>query len=169
MEPRRKTSEVREFIIKNLRDHPRDISRLTAEHFGISRTAVIKHLHKLLEEGLLEAEGSTKDRSYRLKNLVCKMLPFFPVDANLQEDIVWRERIVPQLGDLTENVRAICHFGFTEMFNNVIDHSGSKTVQVGVRRDAAFIGLRVWDRGIGIFNKLQADFHLNDQIGRAHV
>ena len=37
---------------------------------------------------------------------------------------------------LPGNAIGIWHYGFTEMFNNVIDHSASKTVEVAIQKTA---------------------------------
>jgi DNA-binding transcriptional ArsR family regulator len=68
MASRDKSFKIRGFILKNAGDHPRAVGILTAEHFGISRQAVSRHLKILIAEGLLIAVGNTRSREYRLRN-----------------------------------------------------------------------------------------------------
>lgn len=161
MAERAKPTEIQEFIIDAVSKHPRDIGRFTADNFHISRPAVTKYLQSLVQKGILEATGKTKARTYQLKTLVQEMFRL-PVTQNLKEDIVWREKVGPLLQNVQENVRTICNYGFTEMLNNVTDHSGSKYVEILVRLTAAEIALQVKDFGVGIFNKLMKDFNLHD-------
>ncbi|MGQ0809608.1 MAG: STAS-like domain-containing protein [Nitrospiraceae bacterium] len=154
-------SRVREFIVFNVANHPSNIARETAVHFGISRVAVGRYLRELVSEGILVATGTTKDRRYELRTIV-DYLERIDVTPDLKEDEVWREKVYPFVKDLKENIQGICNWGFTEMLNNAIDHSESPTAMIACARTAATIELTIWDEGIGIFNKIQKRFGLTD-------
>jgi anti-sigma regulatory factor (Ser/Thr protein kinase) len=154
-------SKIREFIVFNVPTHPSDIARETAKKFGISRVAVGRYMRELVDEGILLATGATKDRSYELRT-IADYAERIDVNSDLKEDEVWREKISPFVKDVAENVQTICNFGFTEMLNNVIDHSESPTVLISCVRTAATIELTVWDNGVGIFSKIQKIFGLTD-------
>ena len=158
---RLKTKEIQEFIIDNIEKHPRDIGKIAADHFKVTRPAIINHLQKLVKAGILEANGNTKARIYSLKPLFEKVFRM-PVTKSLDESDVWLETVNPTLGDIPENVRAICDYGFTEMLNNVKDHSGSDKVDITIKIDAATIMIVVRDYGIGIFNKIMQHFGYKD-------
>ncbi len=81
---------------------------------------------------------------------------------NRDEDRVWRSLVEPALVGLPENVLKICHYSFTEMFNNAIEHSEGEYAIVKIERTARFVTLIVYDDGIGIFEKIQAAFSLED-------
>jgi anti-sigma regulatory factor (Ser/Thr protein kinase) len=63
----------------------------------------------------------------------------------------------PQLLDLPQNVLSICQYGFTEMLNNVVDHSGTPEATVTVKRTLRSIDLQVQDAGVGIFHKIKVE------------
>ena len=152
---------MRQFILENVSEHPSDIGRFTAQTFSVSRQSIGKHLSAMVKSGLLAGTGRTKAREYRLKVLAFNKSTM-EVLPHLEEDIVWRETILPWVDNVKTNVLDICQFGFTEMFNNVLEHSDSQIVTISVERDALNIRMRVIDEGIGIFNKIQAGFKLND-------
>lgn len=154
-------SRVREFIVFNVQKHPIDIAREAASKLGISRVAVGRYLRELVSEGILIATGATKDRRYELK-IIADYWERINVTPDLKEDEVWREKVSPFVKDLKDNVQSICNWGFTEMLNNVIDHSESSTAMISCVRTAATVELTVWDQGVGIFNKLQERFGLTD-------
>lgn len=156
-----KANEVKEFIIYSLNDHPIDIGRTTAEKFGLSRVAVANHLKSLIMSGLVEATGQTKARHYKLKILADEKKNLI-IDKSLKEDEVWRDSVKPCLEGVKENIIHICAHGFTEMLNNVIDHSESTTASLIVYRDAARIVMHVRDYGVGIFNKIQKALKLKE-------
>lgn len=149
------------FILGQVGDHPADIARVTAAHFGISRQAANKHLSRLVAEGKLAAEGSTRSRSYKVRPRVDEIE--MAVTKDLREDRVWRERVGPLLKDLPKNVVDICHYGVTEMLNNVIDHSESDRVNIAVERSPSAVVLSILDHGVGIFRKLVDHFHFEDE------
>jgi anti-sigma regulatory factor (Ser/Thr protein kinase) len=153
--------DIDKFIIKNVSSHPGDIAAHTAKRFGISRQAVVNHLVKLINDGIVVASGKTKARRYSLRKFVNKMY-HLDVSPNLDEAVEWREKIFPFMQDIPQNVVSICQYGFTEILRNVTDHSRSGKAAFGISRDAICIELFVLDLGIGIFNKIQADFGLED-------
>ena len=134
---------------------------MAARHFHLSRSAITKHLHVLVAQGVLKATGKTKARSYRLRSIAQKAFTL-QINSEVYEDVIWRENIKPLLLDMKENVLNICAHGFNEMLNNAIDHSEAATASIRVRRDAAQIRMVVHDHGVGIFNKIQREFNLND-------
>ncbi len=140
-------------------DSQRVGSRL-AQAAGVSRQVANGYLQGLVREGLIEAEGTTRAKIYRLKTLefVDRGYP----REGLQEDVVWRELVMPRVAKLPENVRNIWHFGATEMINNAIDHSGATEVRVTVRANALETEVLVADEGEGIFVKIQKALGLHD-------
>lgn len=156
-----RATAIRDFVIHNVEQHPRDIAKLVEEQFKITRQAAVDHLRKLVNEGVLTAKGQTKARIYGLRNFVDEMF-HVEISRDAAEDIEWREKLAPTVEGLPSNVLDICRHGFTEMFNNVIDHSGSDTAHITVERNALTTTIVVMDSGVGIFNKIQADFKLQD-------
>ena len=153
---------VRTFIISRVEAHPKDIAKLAAERFGISRQAVNKHLQRLVAEKALVAAGTTRSREYRLAPLV-EHTKAYELNEALAEDIIWRSDIEPSLGQLPENAMGIWQYGFTEMMNNAIDHSVGTEVTVSIRKTAAMTELFVIDNGIGIFKKIKTELGLLDE------
>lgn len=159
MMERKKSKTIRQFILEQVGKHPRDIVRLTEEKFSISRQAVNCHIHTMANEGLIIATGSTRRRIYKIKPIIEK---FIPIAKNLEEDVLWRREIRPLLNELPRTVLDICNYGFTEIMNNVIDHSAGEVVVIRVILTAAHIELHIFDDGVGIFKKIQTELGLED-------
>ena len=145
---------VAEFMLRAVEGHPGDLVRVTTEKFGISRQAVHRALKGLIRDELIQAKGQTRSRRYAL-GPVRRRTVVLKVTSGLDEDRVWTEQARPQLQDLPQSVLNICQYGFTEMLNNVADHSGSPEATVAVRRTPRSIDLQVQDSGVGIFRKIK--------------
>jgi anti-sigma regulatory factor (Ser/Thr protein kinase) len=159
--PRDKTLRIQEFIIENIEEHPRDITSFAAENFGVSRNAILRHINKLVNERVISAHGSTRDRQYEL-NPIAKETFSIQISPDVEEDQIWRHVIRPTLKKLPDNVLHICEYGLSEMINNVIDHSEGNKMTININQYAHKLSFVVMDDGVGIFNKIQRDFELND-------
>jgi hypothetical protein len=153
---------VRRFIVEHVEKHPGDIARVTAEHFKITRQAVNKHLQRLTSERSLVESGQTRNRTYKLASL-STWRHSYDIIPGLAEDVVWTNDVSPALGQLPDNVKNIWHHGFTEMFNNAIDHSSGKSISVEIDKTAASAQMLIRDDGVGIFRKIQSALGLLDE------
>jgi len=154
--------KVRRYIVENVEKHPDSIARVAADHFDITRQAVNKHLQRLVEEGCLAESGITRNRVYKLVPLA-KWMKTYKIVPALAEDVVWTNDVSVALGHLPDNVKNIWHHGFTEMFNNAIDHSEGTTIAVQIIKTAASAEMVIADNGVGIFKKIQQRFGLLDE------
>lgn len=139
------------------------VAMRVADQAGVSRQTASKWLSVAQDQGLISASGTGRGRSYHLTNLVDVSQTYSSADLPItSEDQVWREVIAPKVADLPENVITIWQYGFTEMLNNAIEHSGATQITVGVQRTALHTTMYVSDDGEGVFLKLQRVFRLYD-------
>ncbi|MGD2155193.1 MAG: DUF4325 domain-containing protein [Gemmatimonadales bacterium] len=156
------TEEIRDFLIRQIPKHPEDVARIAAEKFRISRQAVNRHLRRLADEGVIIASGRTRRRRYSLATT--STAKTFSLQDDLEEHRVWRNFVRPALGEVGAAAEDICHYGFTEMLNNAIEHSGGTSVRVNLGLSAAAVDLQVTDDGIGIFRKIRQELDLEDEL-----
>jgi len=153
---------VRKFILQKVEKHPKDIATVTAEKFEISRQAVNKHLSRLVEEDCLSVQGKTRSKTYKLRPQL-EWTGSFLIADGLEEDIIWRSEVEPRLGKMPDNVSDIWNYGFTEMFNNAIDHSNGTTILVHLSMSAINTQIALYDDGVGIFKNIQTQLDLLDE------
>jgi anti-sigma regulatory factor (Ser/Thr protein kinase) len=158
---RQQDPAIREFILQNVEAHPDTIATLAARKFSRSRAGIGVYLARLIADGLVESEGSTRARRYHLKPLIQKSFVLERMPP-WTEDTVWRDHIFPLMSGVNQNVVDVCQYGFTEMLNNVLDHSQSPDVLIGYAQTYTTIKMVIEDHGIGIFNKIKNDFRLAD-------
>lgn len=119
-------------ISKEVSDHPRDLSKVIAERYGVTRATSAKFIRRLEFEGWLSRSGPSTHPTFtpgfkRARTFSCAL-------EGLEEDRLWETDVAPYL-TLSPNVRSIVHHGFTEMVNNAIDHSAGKEVLVHAIQD----------------------------------
>src|SRR5580692_4987905 len=155
-----RSTEIRQFILREVAEGTEDIPAITAEKFDLKLPAVNFHLRQLRAENVLEASGNTSGRTYSLKTLN-EWRKTYQSGPPVAEDVAWNETR-PNLGTLPENVLSIWNGGFTEMFNNAIEHSERTRIIVHDRTTAINSEVMILDDGIGIFRKIQRALNLAD-------
>jgi anti-sigma regulatory factor (Ser/Thr protein kinase) len=153
---------IRRQILRDVRHHPTDISKHIAKIFSISVQAVNSHIRRLESEGWLISTGIGKGKRYFLGDLR-EYKSLFPLTEDFAEDTVWRNQYSFIFDGLPENIVDICHYGFTEMVNNVIDHSEGKYIYISAIRDREKVMIFVFDDGEGIFRKIKRLCGLDDE------
>ena len=159
---RARGEDVRKYILEHLGEHPNDIAKVAAAHLGITRQAINKHIQRLSSEHAIVEAGQTRNKAYKLATLA-EWERAYTITPNLAEDVVWRSDVSKIIGDMAANVTGIWHYGFTEMFNNALDHSAGTTINLAIRRNAVDTEMVVQDNGVGIFKKIQTELGLLDE------
>lgn len=162
MNNKERGEKIRRQIIRDVRHHPTDIAKHISKIFSITPQAVNSHIQRLEKEGWLKSTGSGKGKRYFLGDLR-EYKSLFPLTEEFTEDTVWRNQYAFVFDGLPENVVDICHYGFTEMVNNVIDHSGGQHIYISTIRDKEKILIFVIDDGEGIFRKIKRLCGLSDE------
>ncbi len=159
---RARGEDIRRFILEQVEKSTADLSKTTADKFKITRQAVNKHLQRLVTEGALSRSGKTRASQYRLAPL-SEWRKDYEIKPGLAEDVVWTRDTKGVLGTLPDNVINIWHYGFTEIFNNAIDHSAGSSISVQIKKTAMTAEMLISDNGLGIFKKIQAAMDLLDE------
>ncbi|HKW14469.1 MAG TPA: hypothetical protein VJS69_08290 [Candidatus Krumholzibacteria bacterium] len=158
---RPQTESIREFILDRVADGPKSVARQVAQAYGISRQAANRHLDALVEAGVLEEEGATRSREYRLRrmSLLNRELRVTPV---LNADRLWDDHIAPVLAADRAVVRDLCRGAFGELIRNVIAHAQAQWITVAFAATARHLDITVSDDGRGIFDRLAQRVGLGD-------
>lgn len=116
------------FLRTELAAHPRDLAQHAARELSLPLSEVESAISRLITSAVIAERRGAGDRELMWK-------PVFQGDVapTLQEDEVWRKHVSPLLEGARPNVQSLLQYCFTEMFNNVLDHSGAKRVVVVLR------------------------------------
>ncbi|MGH2436934.1 MAG: STAS-like domain-containing protein [bacterium] len=135
----------------------------------VSRQYVSRILSEMVKDGTLIKGGSTRGAFYahakhamEIPLRVRKRIR----NISLREDEVWDtlKSEAPFLRRLRSNVNQIFSYGFLEMLNNAIDHSGSGVVEVEVAKIGDAVSFIVEDFGVGVFRKVMKQRGLDSEL-----
>ncbi len=140
---------------------------------GVSRQYVNRIISELISEKHVIKIGGTRDAFYVSTGYATEHPEVIPLllrrvykNESLEEHKVLLdiEEKLPRIAQLPENIRSIFTFAFSEMFNNAIEHSQSKTVAVEVAIHGADLSFIVSDSGVGAFRNIMKKKNLRSEI-----
>jgi len=143
------------------------------DSLGVSRQYVNLVVSELIANKEVIKIGSTRNAFYISKKYLSNHQDILPTvlkktykNQKLEEHKVLMEieEKFPRIGELSENIKSIFTFAFSEMFNNAIEHSESKTihVEVAIRNDK--LSFIVDDSGVGVFRNIMKKKKLHSEI-----
>jgi biotin operon repressor/anti-sigma regulatory factor (Ser/Thr protein kinase) len=137
------------------------------DHLGISRQALSIHMQGLIQAGKVVRSGAARGARYMLQT---RSPPAAVVSRTLRTRDLDEARVWEELAAglnlhraLRPNVQAIAHYAFTEMLNNVIEHSEADRCVVRFRLDPGTVAFEVHDPGIGVFHSIASKLHLDSE------
>lgn len=153
---RAKRYTIKHYMLEKISKNESDIFQKTINVFQITKNTYYRYLRELREEGIIyKTNGSGK---YKLKTSVFSKKYRLDEEGFKFDDTIYNEDIIPLIKDLPQNVLSMWDYCFTEMMNNVIDHSQADHVIVTVIQDYINTTIMLNDNGIGIFKKIQSYF-----------
>lgn len=156
----KRSQEIRQYLVDGVKLNKPNLAHLAMEKFGLTRQAIHAHFAALVKDGFLAASGSTKARVYQL-GLRRFHDGLFDLKG-LEESEVYSHNFGEIFNGLPKEVANICHYGFTEILNNAIDHSEGAQVYIRVERTPEFVSIAIIDDGEGIFNHIARLLNLHD-------
>lgn len=156
-----RSDKIRAFILNNVDSHPNNIVALTSAKFNVTRTTVHRHINTLVEKGQLIKSGITANINY-YKSDNLNQSHIYKITSKLFESEVYHNDFEHLFSNFKENVQDISYYGFTEVFNNAIDHSKGKKIVASTHLCKDKLTINIQDDGVGIFAKIAQYFRLDD-------
>ncbi len=141
--------------------------------FGISRQYVSKLLLNLVKNNLLIKVGSTRSTFYITEEFLQKNPQLMPNsysqtlnNKNLEEHKVFSDisKSFLPISSISENIKNIFEYAFSEMLNNAIEHSTAKKIKIFINLNNNILTFIVDDFGIGVFRNIMKKKNLNSEI-----
>lgn len=141
--------------------------------FNVSRQHVSNLISELVDEKKLIKLGSTRSAVYVTPEYLDANADELPTryyrqfeNNHLEEHKVMQdiERNFTPYDDLSENVKSIFSFAFSEMLNNAIEHSGSNKIHITIDVHNNELSFVVDDFGIGAFRNIMKKRGLENEL-----
>jgi anti-sigma regulatory factor (Ser/Thr protein kinase) len=163
----------RDKIAELIRTKGKITAREITSTIGVSRQYVNMVMSDLIARGEVVKVGGTRNAFYISQEYISKNPDVVPTvfkktykNQSLEEHKVLleiEERFF-KLAQLPENVKSIFTFAFSEMFNNAIEHSQSKLIEVEVAVQKNELSFTVNDSGVGVFRNIMKKKNLESEI-----
>ena len=154
------SNQIKKFILDNLSRHRRDIIYAAIQRFGVSRQAVLKHMHTLINDKKVVAHGKTRDRFYELRPQV-NYNKTIPINNKFSTQLVLSKNILPHIASLSKNLAEIIQFSITALLNNISDHSKATKLYFKLYLTYDDFHMVINDNGNGIFGHISSILNLN--------
>ena len=156
-----RSNKIRAFILDNVGLHPNDIVAITSAKFNVTRTTVHRHINTLVEKNQLIKSGITANIIYyRSDNL--NQSHRYKMTPDLSESEAFHHDFEHLFSNFKENIQDISYYGFTEIFNNAIDHSKGRKIVATTQLYKEKLTINIEDDGMGIFVKIAQYLRLDD-------
>ncbi len=152
-----KRESIKRYMLEKISSGETDFVRKTAETFFISDKTVYKYLEDLTRSRIL----TKNKRKYSLTEETASFSLSSDSFKKTGEDIIYAEHIYPLIKDLPDNVIHMWNYAFTEMMNNVIDHSDASNAVFLISRNYLCTRITIKDNGIGIFKKIKEHYQFD--------
>ena len=155
---------TKEKILKIADQKGKVFTRDLVKQFKVSRQYVNSLISELVADQKLIKLGSTRKAFYVSLQYAKKHKEVLPTrykkafsNSSLEEHKVLDqiEQSFPLIKDLSENIRSIFTYAFSEMLNNAIEHSNSVRIGIAVEIAGGVLSFVVKDSGIGVFKNVK--------------
>ena len=153
--------KIKKFILDNITLHQKDIIYTAIQRFGVSRQAILKHMHALIAEKQVLAYGKTRDRIYELRPHLNFNKTVIINEEFCPKEVIGKY-ITPHLDMVENNIKEIIQFSMTALINNILEHSKAKQLYFKLYKTYNEFHIIIRDNGIGIFKKIQTTLYLED-------
>lgn len=151
---RTKRESIKKYILDKIAESTPDIVSKTASAFDVTPNTVYRYLRELTADHIIDRSG----RKYTLaKNEYYYSLALSDIAPD-SEDKIYEQCLEPHINTLSENIVSMWTYCFTEMMNNVIDHSQGTEVSIYINQDYMNTSVIIDDNGVGIFKKIQTHY-----------
>lgn len=145
------------YLLEKIADQTPSLSQRASEALGISQNTVHTYINELLDRQIIR---KGKRGQY---DLVTQQFTYtlYRSKGEMESDIqVYNTCLREHVNGFSENVEQIWSYAFTEMVNNVMDHSEAEVMRVIVEKNYLRTCVGIFDTGVGIFEKIKNHFSL---------
>ena len=150
-----KKNAILHYIFEKISQNTTSLSKKVSETFDVNQSTIHSYITDLLEKNIIM---KVKRGEYKLVTNSYKYI-LSRKNGDLDNDLYALEECLSRhISGLPQNVQGIWNYVFSEMVNNVMDHSAAETATIHVIQDYINTTVILSDNGVGIFKKLKDYF-----------
>lgn len=149
---------IKRYILEKISQRDPSISQTVADTFSINPSTIHAYINELVEDKIIrkikrgQYELITSEFTYELSR----------ENGDLEDDFYAFEVCLNEhINSFESNVQGIWSYVFSEMINNVMDHSLAEKVKIVVSQNYLTTCVTIADNGVGIFLKIRDYFKLS--------
>lgn len=149
---------IKRYILEKISQQAPSLSKNVADTFSVNPSTIHAYINELVEDNIIrkikrgQYELVSNDFSYELSRK----------DGDLDDDTYAFEVCLKEhIDSFDDNVKDIWSYSFSEMINNVMDHSMADKVRILVTQGFLTTRVSITDDGVGIFQKVKDFFGLS--------
>ncbi|MBQ9064143.1 MAG: DUF4325 domain-containing protein [Blautia sp.] len=148
---------IKNYILEKISQNTKSLSKTVAQTFGINPSTIHGYIKELEEEQII---SRIKRDEYRLVSYET-VYDLSRSAGDLDDDTyAFDACLIEHIRSFENNIKSIWNYAFSEMINNVMDHSMAENVRIIIYQDYLSTRVLILDNGIGIFTKIKDYFHL---------
>lgn len=143
------------YLLEKINQKDDGISKSVSDAFSVNQNTVHTYINELVKDKIIrrvkrgQYELITYEHRYKLQR----------ANGDLDNDTyAYKKCLYPHIKELESNVQEIWNYAFSEMINNVMDHSMAESVSIIIEQDYLTSSVVIEDNGIGIFKKIKEHF-----------
>lgn len=149
---------IKRYILEKISQQASSVSQTVASTFSVNPSTIHAYMNELIEDNIIRKKQRGQ---YELVSNVFTY-ELSRADGDLDDDMYAYENCLSgHINGFSDNVRDIWSYAFTEMINNVMDHSMADKVSLVVSQDFLATRVILTDNGVGIFQKIKDYFKLS--------
>ena len=150
-----KKNAIQHYILEKISQNTTSLSKKVSETFDVNQSTIHSYITDLLEKNIIT---KVKRGEYKLVTNSYKYI-LSRKNGDLDSDLYALEECLSRhISGFPQNVQGIWDYVFSEMVNNVMDHSAAETATIHVIQDYINTTVILSDNGVGIFKKLKDYF-----------
>ena len=153
-----KKQSIKRYILEKISQNDPSISKTVANTFSVNPSTIHAYMNELVEDNVIR---KIKRGQYELiSRKYTYVLSRENGDLN-NDTYAFDACLNKHINNFADNVRDIWSYTFSEMINNVMDHSLAENVNIVVFQDFLTTRVMITDNGVGIFQKIKDYFKLS--------
>lgn len=143
--------KIQAYLIEKIMLNEDSIVKRTIDAFNVTKTTVYSNLRELMDKGMIIKCDSGK---YKLATNILTYHYDVSEMNETHEDYICKNTIHSLISEYPDNVKRIWQYAFSEMINNVLEHSKSDSLDISIEKNISTTTVKIQDNGIGIFENI---------------